>query len=493
MTQSFETQINHFEDLSKQSAQAVVIACGLDSSGSVITNDSYELVDHASGGVLSQMIESGLVDGEKGMLQTCPLPKESNLGLAVIVGLGNQPKRDDVYRAFGSAVRKLTDREYASVVVAAKQAVDPALYDSIVTGAIAALDHQGLHRRDSDFKFPQALSFDLPQADIDRGRIIGASIRLAKELVNQPPNVIYPESFADRGIEMAAQCGLDAEAWDKQKLEDEGCRAILAVGQGSDFDPRLLIMHHRGGKPDQAPLAIVGKGVTFDSGGLSIKPSAGMVDMKCDMAGAATVMAVMRAVALLKLPINVVGLCGLAENMVSSNSYRLGDVIKTRSGKTIEILNTDAEGRVVLADTLDVAVEMKPDSIIDMATLTGACVVALGTEVVGSMSRHDELVEEVHAAAHHEGEPIWRLPMFELYDEQVQSKVADIRNIGEGRWGGAITAAKFLQNFVGDVPWVHLDIAGPAFADSPKPYRDAGATGVMVRTMIRWVESRISS
>jgi leucyl aminopeptidase len=248
-------------------------------------------------------------------------------------------------------------------------------------------------------------------------------------------------------------------------------------------------MRYRGGG-DESPLAIVGKGVTFDSGGLSLKPSESMVDMKCDMAGAATVVGVMHAIAQLGVRHNVVGVCGLAENMVSGSSYKLGDVIETRSVKTIEILNTDAEGRVVLADTLDVALQNQPRAIVDLATLTGACMVALGNEVAGLMTNQQELCDQIEASAILEGEPVWQLPMFDLYNEKIKSKVADIKNVGEGRWGGAITAAKFLENFVGDVPWVHIDIAGPSFADSPKPHRDAGATGAMVRTLLNWVESQ---
>jgi len=199
---------------------------------------------------------------------------------------------------------------------------------------------------------------------------------------------------------------------------------------------------------------------------------------------------VMRAIAKLGVRQNVIGFCGLAENMVSGSSYKLGDVIKTRSGKTIEILNTDAEGRVVLADTLDVALENEPRAMVDLATLTGACMVALGTDVAGLMTNHQQLCDQIASSARVEGEPVWQLPMFSLYDEKIKSKVADIKNVGQGRWGGAITAAKFLENFVGNVPWVHMDIAGPSFADSPKPYRDAGATGAMVRTLVNWIESQ---
>ena len=234
----------------------------------------------------------------------------------------------------------------------------------------------------------------------------------------------------------------------------------------------------------QPPLALVGKGVTFDSGGLSIKPSEGMLSMKCDMAGAATVLASMQAIARLQVDTPVVGLVGLAENMISGNSYRLGDVLTARSGKTIEIQNTDAEGRLVLADVLNVARDESPGQIVDVATLTGACLVALGTDVAGIMSNHQAWQDQVAQAAQRAGELVWPLPMFPHFAEQVQSKVADLKNVGDGRWGGAITAAKFLEAFVGEVPWTHIDMAGPAFYDSPKPHMDAGASGAIVRTLV---------
>jgi leucyl aminopeptidase len=246
-----------------------------------------------------------------------------------------------------------------------------------------------------------------------------------------------------------------------------------------------------GGDPGDPVLALVGKGVTFDSGGLSIKPTDGMKTMKCDMAGAATVFGAMQAIARLGLSINVIGLAGLVENMVGGDAYKLGDVLIARNGKTIEVLNTDAEGRLVLADVLDVAVERHAAGIIDLATLTGACMVALGTDVAGLMTNDQAWCDTVRAAAEDCGEPVWQLPMFaDYYDEQIQSKVADIKNVGEGRWAGAITAAKFLEQFVGKTPWVHIDIAGPAFLENPKPWVDAGGTGVFVRTLVelarRW-------
>ena len=209
--------------------------------------------------------------------------------------------------------------------------------------------------------------------------------------------------------------------------------------------------------------------------------------MKCDMAGAATVLGTIRAIAKLKLPINVVGIMGLVENMIGPDSYKLGDVLTARNGRTIEVLNTDAEGRLVLADALDVAVNMKTERIIDLATLTGACVVALGLDVVGAMTNNEELCQQVLAAANRVGEDAWQLPMFPHFGQQIRSEIADIKNIGEGRWGGAITAGKFLEEFVADVPWVHLDIAGPSFREKPKPWMDAGASGVMVQSLVELV------
>jgi leucyl aminopeptidase len=246
-------------------------------------------------------------------------------------------------------------------------------------------------------------------------------------------------------------------------------------------------LRYQGSTPDSDPLALVGKGVTFDSGGYSLKPTDGMLTMKCDMAGAATVLGIFNAVAKLKVRRNLIGVVGLVENLVSGDAFKLGDVLTARSGKTIEIHNTDAEGRLVLADCLNVALQENPMQIIDFATLTGACVVALGNDVAGLMSNNNPLQGDVQSFTEKCGELTWPLPMHSFYGEQIAGKVADIKNVGEGRWGGAITAAKFLEEFVQARPWVHLDIAGPAFLDSPKPWCDAGGTGFLVRSFAEWL------
>jgi leucyl aminopeptidase len=249
----------------------------------------------------------------------------------------------------------------------------------------------------------------------------------------------------------------------------------------------LVVLEYKGGGKDAPTLALVGKGVTFDSGGLSLKPTDSMKTMKCDMAGAATVLGAMTAIARLKVAANVTGYLGLVENMVSGASYKLGDVLKARNGVTIEVLNTDAEGRLVLADVLSYAVDQGADRLIDLATLTGACVVALGEEITGVFANDQSWADAVQSAAKTVGEKTWQMPMDELFADLLKSDVADCKNVGP-RWGGAITAAKFLEKFVSGKPWVHLDIAGPAFAESCTPHREGGGTGCMVRTLVEVAE-----
>ncbi|MDG2222934.1 MAG: leucyl aminopeptidase [Rubripirellula sp.] len=484
----FETPV--FRTVTAPAAEkADVVVVGLSESGEL--TPTLSAIDGLTDNWISRLIELGQLRGKQGELSLFASPLPEGPVMILVVGLGNKPATSlDAFESSASAIRKLVDRKRDRVIVTLAESFPAEYQEQIVAGAASACEGQALYQSDPPIEVPSSIDFSgIDQAVIDRGTVIGHSINHTRRLVNEPPAMVYPASFAERVEQLAEGTEIQVEIWDENKLEAEGCRAILAVGAGSSKPPRLVIMRYQGGGTE-APLALVGKGVTFDSGGLSLKPSDAMADMKCDMAGAATVVGVMLAAAKLGLRKNLIGLCGLAENMVSGDSYKLGDVIETRSGKTIEILNTDAEGRVVLADTLDVAVQCEPQAIVDLATLTGACMVALGTEVVGMMTNDQALCDAVRQAAEGQGEPVWQLPMFELYDEKVKSKVADIKNIGEGRWGGAITAAKFLENFVGDVPWLHLDIAGPAFAESPKSHRDAGATGVMVRTLVHWLESK---
>jgi leucyl aminopeptidase len=443
--------------------------------------------DRASGGLLSKLIESKEVTGKKNEIVTLLSPPGVKATVVVVAGLGPRDALDRgaAYRAAAAAAKALAGKQRGRVAfyLADHWAAD--LIEAGVCGSIAGCVGQDLYRAKKN-RFPIA---DVAWATSDAkaaggGAILGEAVNLTRRLVNEPPSEIFPESFAAEAVKVAEANGMAVEVWDRSRLEAERCGSLLAVANGSDREPRLVILRYSGGAAGAAPLALVGKGVTFDSGGLSIKPTDGMKTMKCDMAGAATVLGAMQAIAQLKLPVNVVGLCGLVENMLSGSSYKLGDVLKARSGKTIEVLNTDAEGRLVLADVLDVALQQQPARIIDLATLTGACVVALGNDVAGAMTNDQKWCDAVKAAAERCGEPLWQLPMFADYGEQIRSEVADIKNVGDGRWGGAITAAKFLEEFVNNKPWVHLDIAGPAFLESAKPWLDAGATGYGVRTLV---------
>ncbi len=323
---------------------------------------------------------------------------------------------------------------------------------------------------------------------LERGRIVAESQAWARDLVNTPALDLSPDQLAKEAVAMAKQVGLVSKVWSEAELKRGGFGGIIGVGQGSVNPPRLIELRYEGGGK-QAPIALTGKGIAFDSGGLSIKDAAGMETMKCDMGGAASILGALRAIALLKPRVNVIAAIPSSENMPSGSAIRPGDVLRHRNGKTSEVLNTDAEGRLVLADALAYLAESKPKVIVDTATLTGACMVALGEELWGAMGTDRRLVRDVLAAGEAAGEPGWELPLYEPYRRMIDSEVADIKNVGK-RWGGAITAGLFLREFVGDVPWVHIDIAGPAFAERAGDYWPKGATGVPVRTLVRYVLSQ---
>ncbi len=317
-----------------------------------------------------------------------------------------------------------------------------------------------------------------------------AGVLFTRDLVNAPANVLTTKAFAKQ-IKGMKELGLTVEVLDEEALGKLGMGALLAVGQGSDSPSKVAVIEWRGGKKNAAPLALVGKGVVFDTGGVSIKPAAGMEEMTMDMAGAAVVAGVMKTLALRKAKANVVGLVGLVENMVSGNAQRPGDVVTSMKGDTIEVINTDAEGRLVLADVMWYAQErFKPAAMIDLATLTGAIVIALGHENTGVFSNDDAMAESVLKAAAAEGEGAWRMPLGEAYDKQLKSRLADMKNVG-GRAAGAVTAAQFLARFVKDgTPWVHLDIAGTALRSDETTFAPKGATGWGVRALDRLVRDR---
>ncbi len=457
-------------------------------------------LDEKLGGLLSRLVEAKDVSGkpnETTALYQCDGIVAKRL---LVVGLGEESKASvrGITSAASAALRAITEKEISDVAVAIPSPVGDLNWSSIATslafgasqGTVGPWIRQSKPERYSRNTITFVAPTDTPQDEIQKaveaGSHIAAGAALTRELVNLPPCDLYPETFAEEAKEVAAGLSLECEIWDEAKLRDENMGALLGVAQGSERPPRLVILRYKGGAGKT--LGFVGKGVTFDSGGLSLKPSDGMLDMKCDMAGAATVLGAIQVIATRKLPVNVIGVMPLVENMPSGKALKLGDVLHARNSKTIEIHNTDAEGRLILADALAYTVEQKVDHLVDLATLTGACMVALGTEVVGLMSNNEEWSHEVKGAADEVGEYVWPLPMFPLYGEMIKSSVADIKNTGGVRWAGAITAAKLLEEFVGETPWVHLDIAGPSFADSENATRAAGATGVMVRTLVRLAE-----
>ncbi len=308
-------------------------------------------------------------------------------------------------------------------------------------------------------------------------------VRLTRELVAEAPNVLYPETFAARIRELEKE-GLAVEILDEEEMRKLGMNALLGVGQGSVHPPRLGVMIWRGGQPDEAPIAFVGKGVTFDSGGISLKPAEGMDQMKWDMGGAGIVVGTMLALARRKAPVNAVGVVGLVENLPSGSAQRPGDVVTSLSGQTIEILNTDAEGRLVLADALWYTQDrFKPRFMIDLATLTGAMIIALGHEYAGYFTDDEEIVRALEAASRESGDRVWRFPLHENYDKLLDSPTADVQNIAPGRQAGSITAAQFLKRFTNGVAWAHIDVAGVVWAEKDGPLWEKGATGWGVRLL----------
>jgi leucyl aminopeptidase len=326
------------------------------------------------------------------------------------------------------------------------------------------------------------------QSIVDKTSLLVEAVNFARDLSNLPPNDCSPTQLASIALSIATEYGLKSRIVERYEMESMGLNGIVSVGKGSQYPPKLIILEYRGSNDDERPYLLVGKGVTFDTGGISLKDSDKMDEMKFDKSGGCDVIAVMKAVASLKLPINVIGLIPSVENMPSSTSYRPGDIIKMYNGKTVEVLNTDAEGRLILADALAFGISTyNPKAVIDLATLTGACIIALGTNVAAVIGTNKKLIDELHNISERTGEKFWELPLYEEFSEQIKSYVADIKNIG-GRPGGAITAASFLSNFTNGLPWMHIDIAGTAWTQEgtyERSYNPKGATGFGIRTLVK--------
>ena len=409
----------------------------------------------------------------------------------LLVGLGPRAGFDSG-AAFGAGVaaaKRLAGKAREGVALVLPPSQDPAaIASAMIEGAMVGTRSSGLRKTEPNRHPFAALSLVVPPDQKPTTESLATACGAERSWARpstwpatwriRPPAEKSPTKLAERIRLVADDAGPGrGHLGRRSRIEQERFGGMMGVTAGSEEPPRFVVLQHpKGG--DSPTLALVGKGVTFDSGGLSIKPSASMEDMKADMTGAAVVAAAMQAVARLNLPVNLVGYLAFTENMTGGRAMKLGDVLTDRNGKTVEVLNTDAEGRLILADALSFAVEKRPDRLIDLATLTGACVVALGTKVAGLFSNHDAFCQEFLEATRQTGERAWRLPLDEDFKEALKSHVADLKNVG-GKWGGAITAAKFLEQFVGTTPWIHLDIAGPSWAEADSASRDIGRHGLL--------------
>ncbi|MEZ4248021.1 MAG: leucyl aminopeptidase [Polyangiales bacterium] len=456
--------------------------------------EDLEKIDRAMGGVLSAIWKDEGFEAKTGQRVKVPARGRVKAKWVVVVGLGGKDPVADA-RVLGHAAAKASSRQKSAAVLlptvdlacvrAATEAVLGAAYDYGTyktgerrsKGGLTKAFFLGADKKDRDFKDA-----------IGEGTIVAECVNLARDLVNAPPNDMHPIALAEAFTSEAEKLGLKTTVFGKKELEERGMELFLAVNRGSAIEPRMV---HVAYEPEGATkkIAFVGKGLTFDSGGLCIKPPKSMDTMKCDMGGAAATIGIVIAAARLKLPVAVHGVIGCTENMTGAAAYRPGDVFKSLDGKTVEIINTDAEGRLVLADCLSwVRDEITPDLIIDHATLTGACMVALGNYRAGLYTADDEVASKYAAAAGVADEKFWRMPLDEDLRSSLDSTIADLKHVG-GAYGGSITAALFLREFVGKVNWMHLDIAGPAFLDSPHGRAPRGGTGFGIATGVRFLEA----
>ncbi|WP_328736700.1 leucyl aminopeptidase [Streptomyces bobili] len=485
-------------------ADAIVIGVVKGADGPVVAPGA-EAVDKAYDGRLAGVLETLGAAGAEGEVTKLPAPAGFKTPLVLAVGLGSEPEKDASYdaealrRAAGVAARALAGSKKAAFALPLTDAADlGAVAEGVALGAYSfdAYKEQDKDAKAKKGKSPLAEATLLGgkprdaahKAALARAAAVTEELNRARDLINTPPNDLDPEAFAAVAQTAAKEHGIKVQILDEKTLTKGGYGGILGVGAGSAAGPRLVKLSYTSSKAKKH-LAFVGKGITYDSGGISLKPAGHNETMKCDMSGAAAVLAAVVAVARLGLDVNVTGWLALAENMPSGSATRPGDVLRMFSGKTVEVLNTDAEGRLVLADALWAASQEKPDAIVDVATLTGAMMLALGNRTFGIMANDDAFRSALHEAAEEVGEPAWPMPLPDHLRKGMDSPIADIANMGE-RMGGGLVAGLFLREFVGEgITWAHLDIAGPAFNEGgPFGYTPKGGTGTAVRTLVRLAE-----
>ncbi len=451
------------------------------------------------GEFITRAAEADGFKGKSGQVLDLIAPHGLKVSRLIVLGTGNPAdlKQEDVVKLGGSAIGRVPGATAEATLIAdfANGPASPAQAADLTLGALLrayTFDRYKTKRKEGEAA-PKNRKLTIATAEPDKARkafvqrqAIADGVIIARDLVNEPANVLYPEEFARRTLALK-KLGVNVEILDMAALKKLKMNALLGVGQGSVRESRVVIMRWDGGKKGAKPLAFIGKGVCFDTGGISIKPAAGMEDMKGDMAGAACVVGLMHALAARKARVNAVGAIGLVENMPDGNAQRPGDIVTSMSGRTIEIINTDAEGRLVLGDVLwHINRKFQPEFMIDLATLTGAIIVALGQEYAGLFSNNDKLSERLIKAGQETGERVWRMPLGPEYDKQIDSKFADMKNTG-GRNGGSITAAQFLQRFVEKTPWAHLDIAGTGMGSPSTDINRSWGSGYGVRLLDRLV------
>jgi leucyl aminopeptidase len=484
-------------DATQVKAGAVVVSFfeGMD----VLDDSDIASIDRALDGAISQLISQGEIKGKLGEVTVIHSLGKLPAARVVVMGLGERGglTLDKIRGAIAETCRFLRRKRVDTIATIAhgvgiNDITPEASAQAITEGALLGLYSFRKHiTKEEEYGEVKQLTVigsrdtDVPllEQGCSKGRILAEAANLARDMVNEPANYMTPADMAEVARKIAQDHGLELTVMEKKEMQELGMGALLGVAQGSSQPPKFIVMKYKGRDSDEVDLALVGKGVTFDSGGISIKPSDKMEEMKDDMSGGAAVMVAISAIARLKAGINVTAIVPAVENLPSGSALKPSDIVTAMNGKTIEIISTDAEGRLILADALGYANKLKAKLIVDVATLTGACVIALGNICTGAFSNNQELVDKLVAAGAEAGEHMWQMPMYDEYKEQNKSDVADIKNVG-GRSAGPITAAQFLAEFVGETPWVHLDIAGTGFIDKERHYLTKGATGVPVRTLV---------
>jgi len=461
-------------------------------------------IDKALDGAISQLIGQGEIKGKLNEITVVHSLGKLPSARIVVVGLGKKEElsQDKVRGAVAETCRRLQKKNVDNIATIVQGAgiagISPesaaqAVTEGALLGVYSFRKHITKEAEHREIKQLLIVGRDKTELSAltqgsDKGKILAEATNLARDMVNESANFMTPSHMAEKAAELAKTYGLEVDVLEQEQMQELGMGGLLGVAQGSQQPPKFIVLRYKGSDATETDVALVGKGVTFDSGGISIKPSEKMEEMKDDMSGGAAVMAAISAIARLKPKINVVAIIPATENLPSGNALKPSDILTAMNGKTIEIISTDAEGRLILADALSYAKKINPRFVIDVATLTGACRAALGDIYSGAFGNNQGLVDKVIAAGAEAGELMWQMPMPEQYKEQLKSDVADIKNVGN-RWGGAITGALFLEEFAGDIPWVHLDIAGTSLSEKERGYMVKGATGVPVRTLVNLVLS----